>query len=78
MPYQYKVIPFMGKLKSGGNISEISAQLETKINEQAVHGWEFYQMNDVNIEVTPGCLPAVLGQKSSYVSYDQLVFRKQI
>ena len=76
MQYEYKVVPFIGQIKSGDSAQTAASQLQTAISSNARDGWEFYQLGDVNIEVQPGCLWALLGQKSAYVRYDQIVFRR--
>ncbi len=56
MKYEYKVVPFIGKLKSGlfsvQNAGDVSSQLQAVINEQASQDWEFVAVNDVNIELS--------------------------
>ena len=74
--YQYQVLPFVGKLKGNQSASEVSKQLQDLINQQASAGWEFCQVNDVNIEVQPGCLGGLLGAKTAYVQFDQVIFRR--
>lgn len=76
MSYQYKVVPFIGRIKGGQSAADVASQLEGIINQHAGQGWEFYQLNDVNIEVQPGCIAGLLGAKVSYVQFDQVVFRK--
>ena len=74
--YSYKVVPFIGKIKGKQNANTVAEQLQAVITDQASDGWEFYQLGEVNIEVSPGCLPALFGAKESYVKFDQLVFRR--
>ena len=74
--YQYLVVPFQGQIKAGGSAAAVSAQLESVINRYASEGWEFYTLNDVNIEVTPGCISGLFGAKAGYVLYDQVIFRR--
>lgn len=76
MSYQYKVVPFIGKVKSGATAEEVASQLTSTINQNATGGWEFYQLGATNIEVQPGCLAGLLGGKTAYVAWDQLIFRK--
>ncbi|MHB8521891.1 MAG: DUF4177 domain-containing protein [Limisphaerales bacterium] len=83
MKYEYKVIPFIGKLKSGrfGSLEdagEVSKQLEAVISQQASQGWEFVTLNDVNIEIKPGCLAGLFGSKTAYMPFDQVIFRRAI
>lgn len=72
----YKVVPFIGKVKSGQAASAVSAQLQAVINAEASQGWELDQIQAVNIEVKPGCLAGILGAKEVYVLFDQVIFRK--
>lgn len=78
--YEYKVVPFIGKLKSGvfnsENASVVSAQLQEVINQYTTQGWEFYTLEKVDIQVTPGCLAALLGNKVTFITFDQLIFRR--
>lgn len=81
--YEYKVVPFMGRLKSGffGSVEdagEVSKQLETLLQQQARVGWEFVAVNDVNIEIRPGCLAGLFGNKTAYAPLDQVVFRRRV
>jgi hypothetical protein len=76
----YLVIPFIGKIKSGffssENAETVSRQLQSLINQYSRQGWEFYSVAKVDIEVTPGCLAGLFGAKTSYVTFDQVVFRR--
>lgn len=74
--YQYKVVPFMGVLNSGETADKVSIQLQALIDEYVNQGWDFYIINDVSIQVKPGCLQGLLGAKDTYMTYDQVVFRK--
>lgn len=73
--YDYKVVPFIGKLKSGETTDVVAKQLQNAICQHSGNGWEFYQLSETNIEVSPGCLAGLFGAKASYVKYDQLIFR---
>ena len=73
--YQYKVVPFIGKVSAKQGASDVAQQLQGIINQHADQGWEFHTFNDVNIEVASGCLGGLLGAKSEYMRFDQLVFR---
>ncbi len=68
----------MGSSKSGEGASVVSNQLTTLINGNAREGWEFYQLSDVNIEVKPGCLAGLFGASVSYITFNQLIFRRPI
>ena len=76
MPYEYKVIPFIGTMKAGDEkgAHKVAAQLEGLIRQTA--GWEFYRIDQVQIAVKPGCLAGLLGVKQSYIAFDQVIFRR--
>jgi hypothetical protein len=57
---------------------EVSKQLQAVIVEHAGQGREFVTLNDVNIEVKPGCLAGLFGAKTAFLPFDQIVFRKAI
>lgn len=76
MSYKYRVAPFLGVVESGEGAGTVATQLEQLINSHAAQGWEFCQLNEVNIEVKPGCLGKFLGRESEYTRYDQVIFRK--
>jgi hypothetical protein len=76
----YLVIPFIGKIKSGFLTSEnaetVSKQLQSLINQYSRQGWEFRNIAKVDIVVTPGCLASLFGAKTSYITFDQVIFRR--
>jgi hypothetical protein len=76
----YLVIPFIGKIKGGffssENAETVSRQLQSLINQYSRQGWEFHNIAKVDIEVTPGCLASLFGAKTSYITFDQVVFRR--
>jgi hypothetical protein len=76
----YLVIPFIGKIKSGffssENAETVSRQLQSLINQYSQRGWEFHTIAKVDIEVAPGCLASLFGAQTSYITFDQVVFRR--
>lgn len=76
MAYQFKVIPFVGKIKSSQGAGEVAQQLQQAIQAEVNSGWEFHEATSVNIEVSPGCIAGLLGAKADYQRYDMLVFKK--
>ena len=75
--YQYKVVPFIGSIKGNQGADAVAQQLSNIINQHAANGWEFHQMGDVNIRISPGCLASFFGVRASYIRLDQIVFRRQ-
>jgi hypothetical protein len=76
----YLVIPFIGKIKSGffssENAETVSRQLQSLIDQHSRRGWEFHNIAKVDIEVAPGCLASLFGAKTSYITFDQVIFRR--
>ncbi len=76
----YKVLPFIGQVKSGffssDNAGTVAQQLQAAIEQQTNAGWEFHTFAKVDIEVKPGCIGALLGGRTSTITFDQLVFRR--
>ncbi len=54
----------------------MSKQLQDVIARTVESGWESYSIEKVGIEVQPGCLGVFIGLKSSYVNFDQIIFRQ--
>ena len=75
-----KVVPFVGTLKSGvftvENASKVTEQLQALIDQHVGSGWEFYSMEKVNIQISPGCLAALFGAKAAFITFDQVIFRR--
>lgn len=78
--YEYKVVPFVGKLKSGvftvENAGNVSSQLQAVIDSNVGGGWEFYSVEKVNIQIKPGCLGSLFGSNVEFITFDQVIFRR--
>ncbi len=77
MRYEYKAVPFTGIVESFSP-SQVAQQLSQSIDIELAGDWEFYQINSVNINVSPGCLAALSGAKSSTTKHDMLIFRRVV
>ncbi len=75
--YVYHVVPFEGQLRSGQDVDAVSRQLADIINAYSSEGWQFDSVSSVHIRVQPGCLAALFGAGVSYITYDQVIFRKE-
>ncbi len=73
---EYLVVPFVGRIRAGGDVGQVSSQLQAVITQYASQGWELHSLNAVSIEVKPGCLAALFGARVAYVSYDQVIFQR--
>jgi hypothetical protein len=80
--YEYRVMPFVGNLKSGvftvENAQKVSEQLQAVINQHVQAGWEFYRIDKVDIQITPGCLASLFGARVSFITFDQVIFRRPL
>ena len=78
--YQHRVVPFIGTVSGGlfgtKDTASVSQQLQAAIDKNASEGWEFHSLAKVDIELRPGCLASLLGSKVTYMTYDQLIFRR--
>lgn len=78
--YIYKVVPFIGMLKSGvfnvENAQKVSEQLQQLIDTYTRQGWEFYRIDPVQIQIKPGCIASLLGQRVMWINFDQVIFRR--
>ena len=77
MKYIYKAVPFLGRV-SELDPNKVASQLTGVINSQNIDGWDFYQINSVNIAVSPGCLEGLFGAKSFEKKFDMAIFRKEL
>lgn len=75
----YLVVPFIGRINTGfftaENAGTVSRQLQSLINRHSQHGWEFHSIAKVGVEVAPGCLASLFGATTSYITFDQVIFR---
>ncbi len=78
MGFEYKVVAFMGSTRGSEGADAVARQLTLLINSEAESGWDLFQMGDVNIEISPGCLGTLLGRVVTYMRFDQIVFRKAL
>ncbi len=78
--YDYRCVPFIASVKAGffskDNAGTIASQLEATIRQNAVDGWEFYGVFQVQTLVKPGCLGSLLGKEEVAIPYDIVTFRK--
>jgi len=51
--------------------------MESVVNQMAEQGWEFYRVDSIGVQLEPGCLGALLGQKAAERAYYVITFRKQ-
>ena len=76
-----KVMPFIGRIGTGffsvDNAGTVAQQLALAIEREATDGWMFHSLAKVDVEVRPGCIAGLFGARTSYVTFDQLVFFRE-
>jgi len=78
--YEYKVVnvPNAMVVEKGLDLSQTVAKfIETKANELAQEGWEFYRKDDYAIAGILGCLAAFCGQNGQTERFALLTFRRE-
>lgn len=77
-----KVVPFIGRISTGffsaSNAGTVAQQLAAAIDSATSDGWRFHSFAKADIEVTPGCIAGLLGAKTSYITFDQLIFVRDL
>jgi len=56
--------------------NEAAAYLEKTVTDMTQQGWDFYRVDAIGVEQTPGCLGALLGQKAISSLYYVITFRR--
>jgi hypothetical protein len=78
--YQYKMVQVPPNIEVQANThrgDEAAAYLENIVNTHARDGWEFYRIDPLGVNVKPGCIAGLLGQKEASITYYVISFRKQ-
>lgn len=77
--YQYKMVqvpPNIEVQAKTHNGTEAAVYLEDVVNRNARDGWEFYRIDPIGVNVKPGCIAGILGQKEALITYYVISFRK--
>jgi hypothetical protein len=80
MQYQYKMVqlpPVINVHKKEYEGKEAAAYLQEIVNAEATQGWEFYRVDEIGTQVTPGCLGMLFGQKVAFLNHYVVTFRCQ-
>jgi len=79
--YQYKMVqvpPNIQVQAKNHKGNEAAAYLAKIVNENSQDGWEFYRVDTIGVSVQPGCIAALLGQKSALTTYYVVSLRKPL
>lgn len=73
----YKALPFIANISSGGSANDAAGQVESFIKQQTVDGWEFVSCGniDTKIAASSGCF-GIGATPPSSTSVLVLVFKK--
>ena len=58
--------------------NEAASYLENIINNYSKEGWEFYRIDNIGVELQPGCLGALSGKKAESNLYYVISFRMNV
>jgi hypothetical protein len=75
--YDYLVTYFQAGFKGTGSPKGVADQFTIFVETYADAGYEFYRTDSVPYEVSPGCLYAAFGVKSTYGYATIVTFRKK-
>ena len=78
--YDYKMIqipPNISVQVKAHKGNEAAAYLQSIVNEQAQHGWEFQRIDSFGVNVQPGCFDALFGKKAEISTYHVITFRRK-
>ena len=77
--YVYEFVPFVPRLKAGvfgtQNAAAIGQQLKSIVDHYQARGWEYVQLEQVEVTHAAGCLASLFGRQNDSVAYDIIVFR---
>ena len=54
----------------------LATAIEGVLNKYSSEGFELAQVAQISVQEEPGCLGGLLGQKSVFMNYNMLVFKK--
>jgi len=81
MRYEYRMVQIppnvsVAAKKHKGN--EAAAYLQEVVDTHAQDGWEFYRIDSIGVETTPGCLAGLFGQKATLSHYHVISLRREV
>ena len=75
--HQYHVVPFRAtaRTQDARGAAQVAEQLQHAIQGHVNAGWEFVRVEQIQMQINPGCMAAPLGARANVVPLDQIVFR---
>ncbi len=77
-PYQYKMVPIPPGIvvgDPGAAATQAALHLERIVQDYASQGWEFYRVDTITVDIAPGCLAVLFGQRAESRHYYVITFR---
>lgn len=77
--YVYKMVQIPPNIQIDEGTStkgRAAAYLEGVVNVSAAQGWEFFRVDEIGIQINPGCLGGLFGAKAQRVGYYVVTFRR--
>jgi hypothetical protein len=81
MKYSYKMVqvpPNIEVTSKGQRGNEAATYMSDVVNQHARDGWEFYRVDPIGVNVKPGCIASIFGQKEVLYTYYVICFRKEV
>ena len=78
--YTYKMVqvpPNVSVTAKAHRGNEAAAYLQEVVNSHAGDGWEFQRVDSIGVNVEPGCLAGLFGQKAERSLFYVITFRKE-
>lgn len=75
--YLYRMVqipPTIVVAKAKGD--EAAEYLEGIVNRHAEHGWEFYRIDQIGVQVAPGCMGILMGMRNEIHHFYVITFRR--
>jgi hypothetical protein len=78
--YEYRMqqIPPAIVVSKASKGTEAAAYLEGIVNDMASDGWEFFRVDTIGVQVQPGCLGILGGQRQTNNAYYVVTFRREV
>ena len=81
MAFQYKMVqvpPTISVKSKEYKGSEAATYLDDIVNQMATQGWEFYRVDPIGVQVRPGCLAGLFGQRVQERTFYVITFRAPV
>ena len=75
--YRYQMVQIPPTIVVDKDKGDQAAEyLHGVVNRYADNGWEFYRIDQIGVQVAPGCLGIIMGMRNETHSYHVITFRR--